>query len=191
MSLRRIFKVFVFRISFVLTSPLILFAWIEKRTSSSEAIFVTFGQLLSLIPGVPGIYLRGAYYFGSLTQCSWETHIGFGSMFMHRQASVERNVSTGSYCIIGHARIGRDVRMASRISIPSGKRQHLDDQGKLSAETRFDEVVIGKDCWIGEGAIIMDDIGEESIVSAGAVVVKPMPASSLIGGNPARVLKTL
>jgi acetyltransferase-like isoleucine patch superfamily enzyme len=191
MSLRRIFKVAAFGVSLLLTSPLILLAWIEKGISSSEAVFVVFAQLLSLVPGVPGNYLRGSYYFGTLNQCSWETHIGFGSMFMHREASVERNVSTGSYCVIGHARIGSDVRLASRISIPSGKRQHLDEQGRLSAETKYDEVVIGKGCWIGEGAIIMADIGEESIVSAGAVVIKAMPESSLIGGNPARVLKTL
>ena len=191
MSLRRIFKVVAFGFFLLLTCPLIILAWIEKAISSSEGIFVAFGQLLSLVPGVPGIYLRGGYYFGTLSQCSWETHIGFGSFFTHREACVGNNVSTGSYCVIGQACIDRDVRMASRISIPSGKRQHLDEQGRLSAETKYDQVFIGKGCWVGEGAIILDDIGEESIVSAGAVVIKPMPESSLIGGNPARVLKTL
>ena len=191
MPLRRTFKVIAFGFSLLLTCPLIIFAWFEKVISSSESAFVGFGQLLSLVPGVLGIYLRGAYYFGTLSQCSWETHIGFGSFFTHREACVGSNVSTGSYCVIGQARIGRDVRLASRISIPSGKRQHLDDQGRLSAETKYDQVVIGNGCWIGEGAIIMDNIGEESIVSAGAVVIKAMPGFSLIGGNPARVLKTL
>jgi len=181
----------VFAFSLLLTCPLILLAWVEKAASNSESAFVGFGQLMSLVPGVPGIYLRGAYYFGTLSQCSWETHIGFGSFFTHRDACLGSNVSTGAYCVIGQACIGRDVRLASRISIPSGKRQHLDEQGRLSAETKYDQVFIGKGCWVGEGAIIMDDIGEKSIVSAGAVVIKPMPESSLIGGNPARVLKTL
>jgi len=191
MSLRRIFKVVAFGFFLLLTCPLIILTWIEKAISSSEEVFVAFGQLLSLVPGVLGIYLRGGYYFGTLSQCSWETHIGFGSFFTHREACVGSNVSTGAYCVIGQACIDRDVRMASRISIPSGKRQHLDEQGRLSAETKYDQVFIGKGCWVGEGAIIMDDIGEKSIVSAGAVVIKPMPESSLIGGNPARVLKTL
>jgi len=191
MSLRQTFKAIAFGFSLLLTCPLIVFAWFEKAISSSESAFVGFGQLLSLVPGVLGIYLRGAYYYGTLRECSWETHIGFGSFFTHREACVGSNVSTGSYCIIGHARIGRNVRLASRISIPSGKRQHLDDQGRLCAETKYDQVVIGNGCWVGEGAIIMDDIGEESIVSAGAVVIKAMPEFSLIGGNPARVLKTL
>jgi acetyltransferase-like isoleucine patch superfamily enzyme len=170
---------------------MVLFAWIEKALSTSELVFVGMGQLLSLIPGVIGVYLRGAYYFGTLRTCSWETHIGFGSVFMHREARVGRNVSTGSFCIFGHVRIGHDARFASRISVPSGRRQHVDDQGRLSPETRFDQVTIGNGSWVGEGAIIMGDIGPESIVSAGSVVIKAMPEASLIGGNPARVLKAL
>ena len=142
MSFRRVFKAIVFGLSFLLTSPLIIFAWFEKANSSSEWAFLGFGQLLSLVPGVLGIYLRGAYYYGTLRECSWETHIGFGSFFTHREACVGSNVSTGSYCVIGHACIGRDVRLASRISIPSGKRQHLNDQGRLSAETKYDQVFI-------------------------------------------------
>ena len=191
MSLRRAFKAIAFGLSLVLTSPLIVIASLEKAVSRSEWVFAGFGQLLSLVPGIPGVYLRGAYYFGTLRQCSWETHIGFGSVFTHRDACVGSNVSTGLYCVIGQARIGSDARLASRVSIPSGKRQHLDDQGRLSTDTNLERVVIGKGCWVGEGAIIMSDVGEASIISAGAVVITPAPGFSLIGGNPARVVKTL
>jgi virginiamycin A acetyltransferase len=41
---------------------------------------------------------------------------------------------------------------------------------------------------VGEGAIIMADVGSRCIVSAGAVVIKPAPDASVLGGNPARVL---
>ncbi len=81
--------------------------------------------------------------------------------------------------------------MASRVSVPSGKRQHLDDEGRLASTTRFDTVTIGDGTWVGEGAIIMADVGRQCIVSAGAVVSKEMPDSCLIGGNPARVLKAV
>jgi acetyltransferase-like isoleucine patch superfamily enzyme len=96
----------------------------------------------------------------------------------------------GAYCVIGHARIGDEVMMASRVSIPSGKRQHLDEAGRLSpGTTRFDTVVVGSRSWVGEGAIIMADVGRACVVSAGAVVGKPVPDGCLVGGNPARVIR--
>lgn len=181
----------VFGASLVLTWPLIVATWLEKRLSKSEAVFICLSQLLALIPGLIGTYLRAAYYYASLDRCSWETHVGFGSIFTHRGASLGRSVSMGAYCVIGHADIGDNVMMASRISIPSGKRQHFDDSGRLSSETRYERVIVGGKSWIGEGATIVADVGSQCIVSAGAVVVKNMPNGCLIGGNPARVLKSL
>jgi acetyltransferase-like isoleucine patch superfamily enzyme len=191
MSARRAIKLFVLAVCVVLVSPLIAAAWLEKTLLRAEAVFVTLGQLLALVPGPLGVYLRAVYCFGTLEQCSLEVHIGFGSVFTHRGVRLARNVSTGVYCVIGHATIGANTRLASRVSVPSGKRQHLDDRGALSDDNRFERVTIGQNCWIGEGAILLADVGERCIVSAGAVVIKPVAASCVIGGNPARVLKGL
>lgn len=188
---RRLVKRLAFGICLVLVSPLAAAAWVEKRISRRESVFVAGGQFLALFPGYTGVFLRAAYYFATLDRCSWEVHVGFGSLFTHRSASLGSNVSTGAYCIIGHADIGRDVMIASRVSIPSGKRQHLDHVGGISAEPRFERVAIGKGCWIGEGAIIMAGVGERCIVSAGAVIVREMPAGCLVAGNPAAVIREL
>src|SRR5512139_1546918 len=123
MSARRFLKLLVFGASLVVVSPMILAAWIEDKVTRGDALFVFLTQLLALIPGLVGTYLRGAYYYGTLEQCSWQVHVGFGSVFTHRDASVGPYVSMGAYCVIGHARIGDHVMMASRISIPSGRRQ--------------------------------------------------------------------
>jgi acetyltransferase-like isoleucine patch superfamily enzyme len=191
MSARRLLKRLVFGTSLVVVSPMILAAWLEERLTRGEAVFVFLTQLLALIPGLVGTYLRGAYYYGTLEHCSWQVHVGFGSVFTHRGASVGPYVSMGAYCVIGHARIGDHVMMASRISIPSGRRQHIDESGRLSSEPRFESVAVGRGSWIGEGAIIMADIGEHCIVSAGAVIVNEMPGASLLAGNPATVVRAL
>ena len=191
MSARQFLKRLVFAICLVVVSPMILAAWIEEKVSGGEAVFVFLSQLLALIPGLVGTYLRGAYYYGSLEECSWQVHVGFGTVFTYRGASLGTFVSMGAYCVIGHARIGDHVMMASRISIPSGRRQHLDESGRLSSEPRFERVEVGTGSWIGEGVIIMANVGEHCIVSAGAVVLNDMPGACLLAGNPAAVVRVL
>lgn len=50
------------------------------------------------------------------------------------------------------------------------------------------DITIGSGCWIGVGAIILGgvDIGDNSIVGAGAVVTKSFPTHSILGGVPAK-----
>lgn len=190
-QLRRYLKKIVFASAFFLISPLIVIAWLEKRFSKSELIFIGLGQFLALFPGMIGTYVRAAYYFVLLDRCSWEIHVGFGSYFSHRAAKLGAKVAIGGYCIIGTASIGDRVMMASRVSIPSGKRQHVDATGKLCSTTTLDRVSVGSNSWIGEGAIILADVGSGCIVSAGTVVTTPMPDSHLVAGNPGKPIKEL
>lgn len=190
-GLRTHLKKVIFASAFLLVSPLIVIAWIEKRISSGELIFIGLGQFLALFPGMIGIYVRAAYYFALLDRCSWEVHVGFGSYFSHRAAELGVRVAMGGYCIVGTASIGDGVMMASRVSIPSGKRQHVDAAGKLCSTTTLDRVSVGSNSWIGEGAIILADVGSGCIVSAGTVVTTPTPDRYLVAGNPGRLIKEL
>lgn len=53
------------------------------------------------------------------------------------------------------------------------------------------EVHIGRNCWIGEKAIILPgvNIGDSSIVAAGSVVTKSVPEYCIVAGNPAKIKK--
>jgi maltose O-acetyltransferase len=54
-------------------------------------------------------------------------------------------------------------------------------------------ITIGRNCWIGGGAIICPGvtIGENTTVGAGSVVVKDIPANVVAVGNPCRVVRRL
>lgn len=52
-------------------------------------------------------------------------------------------------------------------------------------------VHIGKNCWIGAGALIMPgvSIGDNTVIGAGSVVTKDIPSMVVAVGNPCRVLR--
>lgn len=158
--------------------------------SGSDDLFSACACLLALVPGKSGSYLRLAFYMGTLESISPDVYIGFGSFFSRRGAMIGRGVNIGSYCILGLVTIGDRTLVASRVSIPSGRRQHVlrYDSENPSDELTFDRIIVGSDCWIGEGSVILADVGEKSIVSAGSVITRAMPGNRLIAGNPARVL---
>ena len=63
--------------------------------------------------------------------------------------------------------------------------------GEQSEAGSKGNIVIDDDVWICDGAIILSGvhIGQGAIVAAGAVVAKDVPAYSIVGGNPAEVIK--
>ena len=54
-------------------------------------------------------------------------------------------------------------------------------------------VHIGKNCWLGAGAIVLPGItiGDNTVVGAGSVVTKDLPANTVAVGNPCRVLRPI
>jgi virginiamycin A acetyltransferase len=158
-----------------------------------EAGFAFSAQALSLAPGLPGSYLRVAYYAMTLRSCSFESHIGIGSFFAHSRASVGHRVYIGSLCVLGQTTIGDRTQIASGVQILSGRRQHDRSQdGRIEGAEHgvFEVVPIGADCWIGAGAIVMAEVGEGTTIGAGSVVTRPIPAHSVAVGNPAKVIKS-
>ncbi|MEP1930854.1 MAG: sugar O-acetyltransferase [Roseibium sp.] len=55
------------------------------------------------------------------------------------------------------------------------------------------KITVGRECWIGAGAIIMPrvSIGDGTVVGAGSIVTKSLPDRVVAVGNPARILRTV
>ena len=53
------------------------------------------------------------------------------------------------------------------------------------------DIIIEDDVWIGHGSIILSNvhIGQGAVIAAGSVVTKNVPAYSVVGGSPAKIIK--
>lgn len=147
--------------------------------------------------------LIGAKYIG----------IGSGSDVQHGttltawRISKEPSIQIGSDCHIGAY---NHITCIDRIEIGdgfvSGKFVTITDNGHgeitsdmlgmpVSKRPIFSKgpVVIGRNVWVGDKATILPGvtIGDGVVIGANAVVTKDVPSMSVVGGNPARVIKTL
>jgi virginiamycin A acetyltransferase len=159
-----------------------------------SVLYNVFAQFMALVPGLPGDYLRTAYYFLTLQQSSMYSRVSFGTFFAQSSSTIAERVYIGAYCLLGSCHIGERTQIASQVQILSGSRQHSRDaQGRItgSEEGVFTAVSIGADCWIGAAAVIMADIGSGTTIGAGSVVTRPIPPNVVAVGNPARVIKEL
>lgn len=148
-------------------------------------------HLVALAPGLPGDYLRSAYYWMTLKSCSLWCRISFGVILSHPDAVIEEGVYIGPYSILGRARVGRRTQIASSVQILSGAHQHTREaSGGISGSERgaFEIVRIGPNAWLGAAAVVMADVGESATVGAAAVVTRAVSPGVVVVGNPARPL---
>lgn len=108
---------------------------------------------------------------------------------------VGSHVGFAQNCFIavrGPIEIGNDCIFGPNVSIHSENHVFKDPNKpiRLQGATRRG-VKIGNDCWFGEGAVVLDGvaIGDGCVIAANACVTKDMPAFSVVGGVPAKVLK--
>ena len=173
--------------------PMALAYWGLARLAPGRAdvTFCGFSQFASLWPGVIGQFFRRGFYRWTFTECPRDCSIGFGTTFATADVRVGARAYIGDGCNIGHAIIGPDVLIGSNVDILSGKEQHFFDRLDIPIGQqggRFRHVTIGRDVWIGNSAIVMENVADQAVVAAGAVVTRPVASRAIVGGNPARVL---
>ena len=112
--------------------------------------------------------------FGRNIRVGKRVFINFGCTFMGR----------------GGVTIGDDAFIAPQVQLIT-ENHGLEPDRRRYITSR--PIIIGKNVWIGAGAIILPGvhIGDGAVVGAGSVVTKDVPANTVVAGNPTKPIKKI
>jgi acetyltransferase-like isoleucine patch superfamily enzyme len=107
---------------------------------------------------------------------------------------VGHNVFINQNCTfydLGGLDIADDVMIGPNVSIITTS--HPLGRSHRRTTTIGKPIVIEKGVWVAAGATIIGGatVGENSVVAAGSVVTRNVPPNTLVGGNPARVIRLI
>ncbi|HBT86427.1 MAG TPA: transferase [Porphyromonadaceae bacterium] len=128
-----------------------------------------------------------------LDECGKNVDIEKGAHFS-RRCTIGDNSGIGIDCKLnGKVIVGNNVLMGPEVMMFTINHNHSRTDIPMKRQGTSEEmpIVIGNDVWIGARSIILQDVkvGDGAIIGAGAVVTKDVPSYSIVGGNPAKVIK--
>lgn len=143
--------------------------------------------------GTLGVQLGEASRIGARTVVTVTSHLGI----MGKGFRLGARSGLGDFCHVGASGgviLGEDVIAGSYVSFHSQDHVFTDPTKPIRQQGVTEQGIrIGNGCWLGARVTILDGthMGDNCVVAAGAVVKGEFPAHSLIGGIPARVLRSL
>jgi virginiamycin A acetyltransferase len=175
----------------ILSLPLI-YPLVIITKAASEHGFKMSSELLSLLPTAIGVSARYEFYSRTLRACGKNVLVHFGAVFFYPEISIGDNVVVDSRVTVHHCDIGDNVMIGAGSHLLSGSKYHSfnrTDVPIIRQAGRMKRICIGSDVWIGVNCVIMDDIGEGSVVGAGSVVTRKVEPYTVVAGNPAKAIK--
>ena len=141
------------------------------RVHPTSKIFATEGRTVRI--GDRTLIRKGAEIVGPVT-------IGDGCSF-NRDVYIRANVTFGKNCNIGA--FSRFITDSHEIAGPS----------RRAGAWSFPPITVGDGTFIGTGVVVLGGvaIGTGCVIAAGSVVTKDVPANTLVGGVPAKVIRAL
>ena len=163
-------------------------------------------KIISLV-GCFLFYLKKGYNFfikryilNKFSSVGKNVYIGNNGIFTYENIEIGDDVYIGANAVFqssyGKIIIGNHVMFGPGVHIHGGNHK-INEIGKLMKHTTPKQegddgiVIIEDDCWIGSNSIILSNvtIGEGSVIGAGAVVTKSIPAYSVYTGVPSVKLR--
>lgn len=116
--------------------------------------------------------------------CEYGTQLSIGDRFFANTGFIALDVAT--------IRIGDDAQLGPNVQFLTPTHP-IDPERRRAKREAAHPISIGSNVWIGGGAIVLGgvNIGDESVIGAGAVVTRDVPAGVVAVGNPARVLHSI
>lgn len=118
-------------------------------------------------------------------------HANWGGRHVHFGRNVYANFSL-TLVDDTHIYVGDNTLIGPNVTIATAG--HPVDPELRAIPTQFNMPVhIGKNCWIGAGAVILPgvSIGDNTVIGAGSIVTKDIPSNVVAVGNPCRVLREI
>ncbi|AOY02261.1 sugar O-acetyltransferase [Jeongeupia sp. USM3] len=131
--------------------------------------------------------------FGALGEDSWVRAPLFCEYGKSIRIGSHTFLNAGATFLDGTAiTIGNNVLVGPNVQF-YGASHPIDHIERRDWTARWKPIFIEDDVWIGGNAVICQGvtIGARSIVGAGAVVLKDVPADTIVGGNPARIIRKI
>ena len=151
-------------------------AWLARYNAAmGEPAAVWHKLLRERVPAAgEGVMVRPPFY------CDYGFNLRLGA-----------NVFLNYNCVIldtAPVTIGDDTRIGPAVQIYTADHPR-DPATRRSGLEKGVPVTIGRNVWIGGGAIILPgvSIGDDAIVGAGSVVTRDVPAGATVVGNPAKL----
>lgn len=118
-------------------------------------------------------------------------HANFGGKHVHFGKNIYANFNL-TMVDDGHIYVGDYTMFAPGVIVATAGHPILPELRETVYQYNM-PVHIGKNCWIGAGAIILPGvtIGDQVVVGAGSVVTKDLPSNVVAVGNPCRVIREI
>ncbi len=143
---------------------------LEKRSQMLKNMFAEIGS---------GCYIEPPF------------HSNFGGKHCHFGNNVYANFNL-TLVDDTHIYVGDNTMFGPNVTVATAGHPILPELREKMYQYNF-PVHIGKNCWIGAGAIIVPGvtIGDNTVIGAGSVVTKDIPSGVVAVGNPCRVLREI
>lgn len=174
---------------------------IARRTPESRAMVADVQRAMRLTPALNRLTMDDAdeirRLFGELTGRDLDDQFRLLPPFYTtcgKNIVIGRNVfinQNATFYDLAPITIGDDVLIGPNVSLIT--EGHPVAPSERNAYVVARPIVIERNVWIAAGVTVIGGVtvGENAVVAAGSVVTKDVPADTLVGGNPARVIRSI